>query len=173
MWLTISAGPSWLPRIQIRRKSSRSEFRRMIFRQAKCRLVSRLKFRSSKMSPLMTSSRRLVDGPLEELLEQPCLADVAPQVQVADDDAVKGKVAGRSFVGVESVHEGDPIRKEPYDEMPLNVRCRFLRPGPWGSVYRPTTESQTPSSKRTPVRIICRPVRLLPVCLPDQVGASA
>ena len=87
MWLMMSAGPSWLPRTQTRRKSSRSELRRMTFRQAKCRLVSRLKFRSSKMSPLMTSSSQCSTAH-QELLEQLRLANVAAQVQVADDDAV-------------------------------------------------------------------------------------
>ena len=92
MWLMMSAGPSWLPRIQISRKSSRSELRRMTLRQAKCRLVSRLKLRSSKISPLMTSYAGLVHGPLQELFEQPGLADLAPEVEVADDEAVVGKL---------------------------------------------------------------------------------
>ena len=60
----------------------------MTFRQAKWRLVNRLKFRSSKMSPLITSSSAVLDGPDQELLEQLRLADVAAEVQVADDDAV-------------------------------------------------------------------------------------
>ena len=45
------------------------------------------------MSPLMTSVARLGDGPLQELLEQPGLADVAAEVQVADDQAVVGDLA--------------------------------------------------------------------------------
>ena len=46
----------------------------------------------------------LVDDPFEELLEQPCLADLAPQVQVADDDAVvrEGRGAKLRWRGIRS-----------------------------------------------------------------------
>ena len=106
----MSAGPSWLPRIQIRRKSSRSEFRRMIFRQAKCRLVSRLKFRSSKMSPLMTSSRVWSTAHSRNSSSSLRLADVAAQVQVADDEAVVGRDRRGRAVGREVGHRRGPGR---------------------------------------------------------------
>ena len=49
---------------------------------------------------------RLGDGPLQEFLEQTGLADLAPQVQVADDQAVVGDLARRRFRGGRSVHRG-------------------------------------------------------------------
>ncbi|MFO0892218.1 MAG: hypothetical protein U0790_24155 [Isosphaeraceae bacterium] len=61
------------------RRSSRSLFRRMTFRQAKCRLVSRLKLEVVEDVAVDDEFAAMVHRPDQELLEQPGLADVAPE----------------------------------------------------------------------------------------------
>ena len=99
----------------------------MTFRQAKWRFVSRLKFRSSKMSPLMTSSREWLDGPVEELLEQLRLADVAAQVQVADHEAVVDRVAGRRSSGVGRRRAGSFMAAAPRSSQSSSAGVRDRR----------------------------------------------
>jgi hypothetical protein len=69
----------------------------------------------------------LVDGPFEELLEQPGLADGTPQVQVADDDAVVGEVAERNVAGREAAHSEEPIGG-PLASRIQHVKLVCLRP---------------------------------------------
>ena len=94
MWLTISAGPSWLPRTQTTRISSRSVVAADDLQAGEMPLREPLEVEVVEDVAVDDQLTAVLDRPGQELFEELRLADVAAQVQIADHDAVvKGPLA--------------------------------------------------------------------------------